>query len=380
MFVLDRLRFRSLTAGLILLSMFLVDTATFAQVSSPSTWSHVATYDEGFYSPSEFRILGGEKEGPRRLLVLDHSASDQMLARLRLEDGSPVGRTIQSGQGPGEVSGRGMEISQFSDGGVLLWDGSHRRANIYDADLRFEGQVDGLQNLSVDPVALVNDSLLAVGMSASTSDLFRLYRLHRGSESVRVAEEPLVTIETTDHELLDQGQLGENFMIRQGVARRVEDGLYFGFMFGSLVTGMTENGLRWATTEPMNHTLPVYNFRDGNAFVAPRLDKFSRGILDLTGNASHLYVLYSGQKFGDDRGPLTQISERDVAAGMEAISHSKRLLVFDRHTGEFVREMRLPIRARGIEVTSRYAVLYVTEERDAPTFEVYRIPETDDTP
>ena len=380
MSIFGRTLLRNLIAVLILLSIFLTDTATFAQVSSPSTWTHVATYDEGFFSPGEFRILGGEKEEPRRLLVLDHYASDQALARLRLEDGSPIGRTIQFGQGPGEVSGRGMEISMFSDGGVLLWDNGQRRANVYGPNLRFRGQVEGLQDLSVDPVALVNDSTLAVGMSVSTTDLFRLYRLHRGSGSIRVAEKPLATIETTDHELLDRGQLDENFMIRQGVARRVEDGLYFGFMFGSLVTGVTEKGLRWTTAEPVNHALPVYNFRDGNAVVAPRLDKFSRGILDLTGDSSHLYVLYSGQKIGGDRGLLGQITGRDVAAEREAISHSDRLFVFDRTTAEFVREIRLPIRARGIDVTSRYAVLYVTEEREAPTFEVYRIPEADDTP
>lgn len=370
---------KSITTFFTLLALFFIDSATFAQVPSPSTWPHVSTYDDGFFSPGEFRILGNKKEKPNILLVLDHYASDQALARLRLEDGSPIGRTVQFGQGPGEVSGRGMEISLFSDGGVLLWDNGQRRANVYGPDLRFEGQVDGLQDLPVDPVALVNDSTLAVGMSLATSDLFRLFRLHRGSESIRVAEEPIATIKTTDHEVLDRGQLDENFMIRQGRARRVEDGLYFGFMFGSLVTGMNEKGLQWATEEPVNHTLPVYNFQDGNVVVSPRLDEFARGILDLTGDGSHLYVLYSGQKIGDDRGLLGQITGRDVAAEREALSHSDRLFVFDRTTGKFVREMRLPIRARSIDITSRYAVLYVTEERETPTFEVYRIPDTDDT-
>lgn len=353
-------------------------TATLAQVSPPSMWNHVSTYNEGFFSPGEFRILGDKREVPSRLLVLDHSASDQMLARLRLEDGSPIGRTVQSGQGPGEVSGRGMEISLFSDGGVLLWDGGQRRANVYSADLRFEGQVEGLQNLSVDPVALVNDSTLVGVTSASTSNLFRLYRLHRDSRSIRVVEEPLITIDATEHELLDQGQLDKNFMIRQGVTRRIEQGLYFGFIFGSLVVGINENGLEWVTAEPVSHALPVYNFRDGNAVVAPRLDKFARGILDLTGDASHLYVLYSGQKI-EDTGMLGQVTG-DVAGKMEAIHHSNRLFVFDRTTGKFIKEMRLPIRAKGIEITSRYAVLLTTEDREAPTFEVYRIPETHDTP
>lgn len=379
MYISDKSLFRYLTSIFFVLNLLLIGRVAFAQLPSPSSWNHVATYDEGFFNPGEFRILGGGKE-PSVLLVLDHSASDQMLARLRLDDGTTVGHTIRSGRGPGEVSGKGMEISQFSDGGVLLWDSGHRRASVYDADLRFEGQVHGLQGLSVDPVALVNDSTLAVVMSSSTSELFRLYRLHQASESVHVAEEPLVTIKTVDHEVLDQGQLDENFMIRQGVARRIEDELYFGFMFGSLVTGMTENGLTWATTRPVNHALPVYNFRDGNAFVAPPLDKFSRGVLDLTGDESHLYVLYSGQKFEDDRGLLERITQRDVADGMEAIDHSDRLFVFDRATGAFVREMRLPIRAKALEVTSRYVVLLATEERDAPAFEVYRVPEPDNAP
>lgn len=347
------------------------DTATLAQVSPPSTWTHVGTYNEGFFSPGEFRILGDKREAPSRLLVLDHYASDQALARLRLEDGSPISRVVRSGQGPGEVSGEGMEISLFSDGGVFLWDGGQRRANVYSADLRFEGQVEGLQNLSVDPVALVNDSTLVGVTFASTSTLFKLYRLHRDSGSIRVAEEPLTTVDATDHGLLDQGQLDENFMLRQGVARRIEEELYFGFTFGSLVVGISENGLGWATDEPVNHALPVYDFRDGNTFAAPDVGKFAKGILDLTGNASHLYVLYSGQKI-EDTGILERVAG-NIAGKMEAIHHSNRLFVFDRTTGEFIKEVRLPIRAKSIEITSRYAVLFTTEDREAPTFEVYRI-------
>jgi len=371
---------RGLSAGFILLNIFLVDAATFAQIPSPSAWNHMATHDEGFFSPVDFRILEGEKTKPSRLLVLDNRASDQALARLRLEDGSPIGRTVQSGPGPDRVSGRGMEIGLFSNGSVLLWDSGNRRANVYSADLRFQDQVEGLQDLSVGSAVLVNDSTLAVSVSTSASNLFRLYRLRRNSGSVRVAEKPITTIETTDHRVLSRGQLGGNPMIRQGVARRVGDRLYFGYVFGSLVISITETGLQWATSEPVNHALPTYDFQDRTmtgektrtTYTAPDRSKFAQGILDLAGDASHLYVLYSGQKVDQTMG--------DMAAGVEAIRHSDRLFVFDRATGTFVKKMRLPIRAKSIEVTSRYTVLFATEERDAPTFEVYRFPETDGTP
>lgn len=376
MFDYSKTIFRGLAVGVVLLNILLLDPASFAQIPSPSTWTHVATYDEGFFSPSDFRILGGENEEPRRLLVLDNRASDQMLARLRLDDGSPIGRTVQSGPGPGRVSGRGMGISLFSEGGVLLWDDGNRRANVYTADLPFQGQVKGLPDLAERPVALVNDSTLAVGTSAS-SVLFRLYRLHRGSKSIRVTKKPLASIETTDHEVLSQGQLDENPMIRQGVTRRLGETLYFGYTFGSLVTGMTENGLQWATTEPVNHALPVYDFRskstkEATTYTSPDVVKFPWGILDLAGDGSHLYALYSGQKVEKPAG--------NIAGSLEAIRHSNRLFVFDRATGKFIKEMRLPIRARALEVTSRYAVLFATEDRDAPTFEVYRFSEADGTP
>lgn len=371
---------RGLSAWFILLNIFLFDAVTFAQIPSPSAWDHVATHDEGFFSPVDFRILEGEKTKPSRLLVLDSRASDQALARLRLEDGSPIGRTVQAGPGPGRVSGQGMGISLFSDGSVLLWDGGNRRANVYSADLRFQHQVEGLQDLSVSSAALVNDSTLAVSVSVSASNLFRLYRLRQNSESVRVTEKPITTIETTDHKLLSQGQLDRNPMIRQGVARRVGDQLCFGYMFGSVVIGITETGLQWVTSEPVNHALPTYDFQDRTTtgertrttYTAPDRSKFAQGILDLAGDASHLYVLYSGQKVEQTMG--------DMAVGVEAIRHSDRLFVFDRATGTFVKKMRLPIRAKSIEVTSQYAVLFATEERDAPTFEVYRFPETGGTP
>lgn len=366
--------------NLFFLSVVLGSTTTFAQIPSPSTWEHAATYNEGFFSPADFRILEGKKQKPSRLLVLDNRASDRILARLRLEDGSPVGRTVRSGPGPGRVSGRGMELSLFSDGGVLLWDGGNRRANVYSADLRFQGQVEGLENFSANHVALVNDSTLAVGLSVSASDLFKLYRLRRGPGSIRIAEEPLATIKTTEHPVLSRGPLDENFMLREGSGRRVGNELYFGYAFGSLVVGATETGLQWATTEPVNHVLPSYDFREQSTagektrttYTAPSVDEHPLGILDLAGDASHLYALYSGQNVDQ--------TTNNRAAEVEATRHSNRLFVFDRVTGRFVKEMHLPIRARRIEVTSRHTVLLATEERDAPTFKVYQFPETEDTP
>jgi len=369
------IRCGQLLGGILLLGVLVGDRALRAQPFTPSDWKHVTTYDEGFFAPDDFRLLDGEP--PTSALVLDHQAPKQALARLRLEDGAPVGRTVRTGRGPGEASGQGMAISQFSNGGVLLWDGGRRQAYVYDADLRFEGQVRGLQELSADPVALINDSTLAVGIAAPRDALFELYRLHRGPESVHITEEPLATVEIPENKAFSQGQLDENIMIRQGLSRRIGGDLYYGFIFGSLVIGMNEGGLTWATTEPVDHSLPVYDFRDGNAVVAPQLNEFARGILDLTGDSSYLYALYSGQKVEDD-GVLDRLT--GLRAQIEAAKHSDRLFVFDRATGKFVEEMRLPVRAKALEITDQYATLLTTEERDAPTFEVYRIPKSESAP
>jgi len=366
----DHIYHEQLFWSILLLGAAFLTSMGQAQPLDPSDWHHAATHDEGFFAPDEFRLIGDGP--PTSALVLDHQSPDQALARLRLEDGSPIGHTVQTGQGPGEVSGQGMRMSRFSDGKVLLWDGGQRQAYVYDADLRFVGQIKGMDDVPADPAALVNDSTLATVVSVPSGDLFRLYRLHSGPESLRIAEEPLVTLETSEHQQLNHEQLDENIMIRQGLPHRAGDELYYGFTFGSLVVGMDEEGLRWATTDPVDHTLPVYGFQDGNAVVAPSLDEVPKGVLDLAVDESHLYVLYSGQKIGNGGGLLNTLTGADIGEQIEAINHSDRLFAFDRTSGEFIAEVRLPIRAKGIEMTEQYVMLHVTEERKAPSFEVYR--------
>lgn len=338
---------------------------------SLSTWEHIATYD-GLTAPEKMRLPASDN-APESALLLDSQALDQMAANLRLDDKSIIGQAIRSGEGPGELSGRGLGMSQFSGGGVLMWDGGERNAHVYDAQLHFEGQVRGIERTSRGRTLLVNDSTMAVIVHTPGPALINLYRLHRETGSIHIEDEPVTTIYTTDDELLANSELEENIMLRQGAHRRVGDQLFFALNYSSIVLCISENGLEWVAADPVNHSLPVYDFRDDEWVVAPAAEEFPQGVLDVAADRSYLYVLYSGQQAERPGGLFSRFTTGDIEAEVERVRHSDRLFVFERDSGTYVTEATLPLRAKALDVNNGHIGL-LTDERDSPTIEIYRKP------
>jgi len=262
-------------------------------------------------------------------------------------------------------------MSRFSDGSFLVWDSGQQRANVYNSDLQFQTQVRGISGL-VGELFLVNDSTVAVSDYSRGPTIFAMHHLNREDGIYRLSEEPIAMVETSDDPALNQGEIDENVMLRQGVHHTTDEGAFFGFTHGSLVLALNEDSLRWATTEPIQHELPLYEYRDGNATVAPDVTEHPLGILDLTSNDRYLYVLYSGSKV--DRAGLIARMTGAIQRRLEKVRHSDRLYVLDQSNGEVVANESLPTRSRAISVAGDYLAL-ITHERDEPTFEIYELPE-----
>lgn len=357
---------------ILIVILFLYCGEVYGQSNDPlDAWEHVATYD-GFVAPDKIRLPASENS-PVLALLLDSQALDQMVAELRLDDKSIVGQAIRSGDGPGEVSGRGLGMSLFSDGGVLVWDGGAREASVYDRQLQFEGQVRGVEHTSRGRTLLVNDSTMAVIVHTPGPELINLYRLHRESGAVRIEDEPVTSIQTTDDALLADSELEENIMLRQGTHRRVGDQLFFALNYSSIVLSISEDGLEWATADPENHSLPVYDFRDDGWVMAPAAEDFPQGTLDVAADESYLYVLYSGQQAERPGGLFSRFTTGDIEAEVERIRHSDRLFIFERDSGAYLEEIILPVRAKAMDVSNEYIGL-ITDERESPTIEIYRMP------
>lgn len=355
---------------IVLLGYFLCPVSI-AQSTSQSDWDHVATYDDGFAAPYDFQLLLNDDNQPTSVVAIDPFASDQVLAHIRLADASLMGPAVPSGQGPGELSGENVKMSRFSDGGFLVWDSGQQRANMYNHNLQFQTQVRGISGLAGE-LFLVNDSTVAVSNFSPGQTLFAMHRLNREESIYQLSENPVATVDISDDPALDQGDIGENVMLRQGSFHTTEGGAFFGFAHSSLVVSVTEEGMRWATTEPVRHELPLYEYRDGNAVVAPDVTEHSLGVLDLAGNEQHLYVLYSGDKI-DSAGLMARMTGA-IQRRLERVRHSDRIYILDANSGDLVADVRLPTRARAISISGNYLAL-ITHERDEPTFEIYELPE-----
>lgn len=346
-------------------------SSTYSQQTSRGYWNHVATYDEGFAAPYDFDLLVNDDGVPASVVAIDPFASNQVLSRIRLDDARVVGPAIASGQGPGELSGENIKISRFSDGGFLVWDNGQQRANVYTSDLQFQAQVRGVSGI-VGELFLVNDSTVAVSDFNPGSTLFALHRLDREDGVYRLSEAPVATVDVSDDPALDQGAIDENVMLRQGVHQTTGEQAFFGFTYGSLVLALREDRVRWATTAPPQHELPLYEYRDGNAIVAPDVTEHPLGILDLTSDGRYVYVLYSGAQV--DRAGLVARMTGAIQRRLEKARHSDRLYVLDQSNGQVVADERLPTRARAISVAGDYLAL-LTHERDEPAFEIYELPQ-----
>lgn len=362
------MRFTTITIALFFFCPLLL---SFAQENPQVSWTHVATYDSGFAAPYDFQLLLDDTSQPTSVLAIDPFSSDQVLARIRLADASPIGSTVVSGEGPGELSGEEVKISQFSDGGFLVWDSGQRRAYVYDSDIHFQGQVRGISGFPGD-LFLVNDSTVAMASFSPDSSIFTLHRLREDNGAYQITDRSVATVDVSDSPALEQSDIDDNVMLRQGPHHTTQNGAFFGFTYGSLVLKLTEEGLRWATTDPPEHALPLYDYRDGYTVSAPDVTEHPLGVLDVTGDDQYLYVLYSGRKI--DRAGLFATMTGAIQRRLEEIRHSGRLYVLDQDTGRVVADTELPTRARSISVAGDYLGL-LTHEGDEPAFEIYELPQ-----
>lgn len=362
----------TITFSFIFIGFFTVSSISAQhQVGKPS-WDEVATYDSGLIAPHDLRLVV-EGNNVAAAILLDNQAPDQHVAYVRLEDAEPVYRPIPEGRGPAEVSGRGMALSLFSDMGVFLWDHGNRRALIFDSTLDFLGQLRGLPSYIPRDLYLVNDSTVVSVSNRLGEDLFELYRLERASDSPpALSDDPILTLSIAAHASLESSDIADNILLRQSQHRRIEDQLVLGLNYSSITISMSEDGYDWVTDEPVKQNLPQYDYRDGNTITAPRADKFPVGIRGIAGDSDHVYVLYSDQQ-ARSPGLLDAAMPSRLEREMERVMHTDQLLIFDRRTGNYLKEARLPVRAIAIDVREGFLGL-IAHEGSAPSIAIYRMP------
>ncbi len=322
-----------------------------------ASFEEVYRYEFATGNPLSFHVLEENV-----LAVVDYDSPERIVSIMRMPDGETLG-SLREGQGPSELSRGGLKyIHPLTRNRLWVWDGGARRGIV----------LDGMEEQSTihRPSALLfvplNDTA-AVSYGNSRSQLATYHRIDLEAGSI---DDPHFGIEYADHS--DMQPLHQNYLLKQGAFAADDDALFIGLHFGSHVYRVAAEGLGFETFEPARIPIPPPASDDGS-IMAPDNADHPQTALALSVDGDELYVLFSGVQLQMSEAQAMLLAARGrLDAVLEEAETSDRLLVYDKYTGEFLREVRLPVRARDVEIRGE-DVYILTVDDMPPTIIRYRM-------
>jgi len=324
-------------------------------------WIEISKLENTMLDPEDFWI----QESTNTAIIFDPAHDNYPVYRIDLQYGNIINR-IRSGQGPGEVHpSRSKRLSFDSQENIYLWDSGLQRTTIYDSGLNYKGMLKwGKSQEIFYHVGLINDSTLFV-ITGDVNEFIKLYRIN--NQNVQTSE-ALVSIPIYYYE---QFIPLENILLKQKIVfSNHRYTCFLAFEYAFLIISLTETGITALINGPLEHPLPESSPQMGGIYALPDLTEHSLGILDITADDNHIYVLYSG-KFGSKRSVVRYMLQPGIFE--EELEHSDKIIIFDRVTGELAGQYRLPVPAKRIRVhNDKFYVL--TSYRTLPIIIKYEKP------
>lgn len=270
-------------------------------------------------------------------------------------------KSLKTGQGPSETSSTFYKrITKFSNGDILLWDAGLNRITKYESNLNYIVDMSGSAfNKRFYQAAVINDSTLMT--IDNTEDFLKVWRL----EKDRINTDNLLwSLKYRDYESL--GSLS-NFILLQTMYYDNFDGvLYIAFEFSSIILAIDEDGVIFINDKP--DLIPLPKNKDQQMSL-PAMGKHPEGARDVSVDGKYVYLLFSGET-------ISRFEQMKYTFNFEIlidkVKHTKRLLLFDRITGEFVKETELPVLAKDLKIKNNVAYLLNSLE-DVPKILKYRV-------
>lgn len=272
---------------------------------------------------------------------------------------------LRKGRGPGEVSEIFYKnFTRFSNGNVLLWDAGLNRTTVYNSELEYVADLkgDGIRS-KLYHVELVNDSTI---VTFSVGDHF--LKACRMSDDFRIEKEDLLWQKSVK-EIPELSSLANPVMLQTLFFDNYDGVLYIIFEYSSMLVAINENGIEFITNGPDKILNP--DPREGSGYSLPTMGKHPEGARDVTVDDNFIYVVFSGKNVSRFE-QMRYSFNFDVL--IDKIKHSKRLWVFDKDSGVFIKEIELPISARAFKVLGKNAYLLNTID-DEPKVIKYELTE-----
>ena len=345
---------RSLT---LLLIVVFIPGVLFSQ--STYSWEKLEEFQD-IYNP-----FGMYKINNEALVIHDIRNSEYPINLLSINgENIQITENLKSANGPGEVHSTFYKrVSTFSNGNILLWDGGRRALTKFSDDLKYLDDINGEPlNSSILQAGLINDSTLVLVENDGES-IFKAYRIQ---ENEIIGNDPLWKVSFDEYPKLNGLK---NFILMQAMyLKNYENILYVTFQHSSIIIGLDHKGILFINDKPDENLFPEFD-PENPTYSLPRMGSYEEGVRDFDVDGDYIFVIYKGETTSKWEQIRAQNRFDEL---IEEIKHSKRLLIYERITGDFVYETALPKDAKQISVVGNDFYLLNSLE-DYPTIYRYQL-------
>ena len=314
---------------------------------------------QGFIHPVNFFIIDEDKA-----ILFEPLSETDTVTLVDLQNGNVLA-SIRAGRGPGELSRTSKKIiRRFDHNHVWIWDSGLRRGMVVDNQLDIIHEIE-VDNQNLHFAIPISEERVASWTSFSRSILFSVHQLIDYTIT-----EPINTIRYD--EFPEYNPVQKNPLSKQGPTIARNEAIYQGYRYSSLILKMDGSGsISYTTGKEQEIGFPEYTSDDG-VIEAPDHAEFPQATLSMAVNDEYIFVLHSGRIFDEGwlRSVAHQITGRWEELNIE-YDHSDRLLLYNKHSGEFIREVKLPEPAYKIQATNNS--FYIYTYLDEPIFIKYKI-------
>lgn len=310
-------------------------------ILSFNDWKLISKLDNSLYNPQNIWFVNDSS------LVINDLANSNSPVQLLNTKNDEVTASLRTGRGPSETSSTFYKHITSLENKLMLWDAGLNRISMYDHNLN---HIDDFYGSALESkfyqAGVINDSTFFT--IDGTNEFLKVWRF----KSNQINKKDLLwSISIDDYEEFEPLS---NFILLQTFFYTSSGGAtYFSFEFSSIIFAIDERGLKFINDAPDNIPLPIHD--ENQVFSLPVMGEHPEGSRDISVDDNFIYVLFNGKtisKFEQIRYSM------NFEKLIEKVKHSQRVLIYDKNTGEFVKEIELPKPAMKMSVRgNRYFLL-----------------------
>ena len=182
---------------------------------------------------------------------------------------------------------------------------------------------------------------------------------------IKIESTPFLTFKNSDSEHLKSL---DNFLLKQDVhIKQYNESLFFSFDYGSLIFSLDKNGVKFEVFDPQKFPFPDLKPESGGIYSLPDVANYPVCNLDIDIVDDLIFVLNKGEK-----ADKFKIIKKIFSSGsiLEELKHSDTIFVFNSISGEFIEELKLPMKVSKIEIINNDMYMLSSYKEEAKLYKL----------